>query len=59
MATRFPIQSRVLDHTVILTPNAYGDFWRCQVLGERLTFFGRTPIECAYKAFLHLGGGDV
>lgn len=56
MATQFPITTRVLDHSVVLKSNRRGTFWRCEVIGERLTFFGRNPAEVKYKAFLHLGG---
>lgn len=56
MATNFPITAPVLDHILVLTPNRKGNFWRGRVVGERLTFFGRTQGEVKYKAFLHLGG---
>lgn len=57
MATQFPITVQIFDSLVTMTPNRRGNFWRASVCGERLAFFGRTPAEVKYKAFLHLGGG--
>lgn len=50
----FPLPINVCGRTALLTGNKKGNFFRCLILGTRLTFFAGTASAARAKAEAHL-----